>query len=673
MFRRQLPPQTPFISLIALAIYSLPAGAATFTVINLNDNGPGSLRQAILDANATAGDDTVNFQNGLSGTITLSSGVLSITSHVVINGPGAGALAISGKRTSRVFLVDQGAVATIQALTVKEGRPATGDGGGIFVYGGTLTVDRCVISNNSASNGGGIGNQGGALTITNSTVFGNSAQTFAGGVGSGDGGAMTIVNSTLYGNYAGWRGGGIYNFPSNSLSVYNSTLTGNQAADCGGGIGSDHIVTIANSLVSGNTIQFPNPLQQGIEVCNSGSSIAFASQGHNLFGENGQSRVSNAVLHPSDRIPSGSVNTVINPVTNNGGPTPTLLPVPDGPAINAGDNALIPAGVTTDQRGTGFPRIVNETMDIGAAEVQPPSSVLAGLTSAGQIYYTVVTPTGAGDGLLVGETPNATYASNAWTYVPGQLARLSVGDFNGDGEGDLAGIAGNGSIWYTTERGAWTQVPGGLSQISVGDFNGDGQDDLVGLAGDGSIWYTPNLSVWFQVPGQLAQIQVGDLNGDGQDDLAGIAGNGSVWYTTDLSVWAQAPGQLAQLQVGDLNGDGKADLAGLASNGSVWYTTDLSVWTQAPGQLAQLQVGDFNGDGKADLVGVAGNSSVWYTTSLSVWTQLPGALSQLTTSDLNGDGKVDLVGLANNGSIWYATDLSAWTNLPGQLAQLAGR
>ena len=672
MFRNHLPTVISCSLSILLTTTNFPASAATFTVTNLNDNGPGSLRQAILNANTTAGDDTVNFQNGLSGTITLSSGVLSITSNVLIDGPGAGALAISGKRTSRVFLVDQGAVATIEALTVKEGRPATGDGGGIFVYGGTLTVDRCVISNNFATNGGGIGNQGGALTITNSTVFGNSAYSLAGGVGSGDGGVLTIINSTLYGNYAGWRGGGIYNFPSNSLNVYNSTLTGNQADDCGGGIGSDHIVTIANSLVSGNTALYTTD-QKNREICNLGSSIAFASQGHNLFGENGQSGVSNAVLHPSDRIPSGSANTVIIPMTDNGGPTPTLLPAPGGPAINAGDNALIPAGMITDQRGTGFPRIVNETVDIGAAEVQPPASVLAGLTSAGQIYYTLVTPTGADDGLLVGETPNATYASNPWTYVPGQLARLYVGDFNGDGEGDLAGVASNGTIWYATERGAWTQAPGGLSQISVGDFTGAGQDGLAGLASDGSIWYSTTLTGWTQVPGQLSQLVTGDFNGDGKADLAGIAANGSIWYSTDLTNWNQAPGNLAQLRAGDLNGDGKTDLAGIAANGSVWYSTTLTSWNQAPGVLAQLQVGDLNGDGQADLAGLASNGSVWYSTTLTGWTQLPGALSQLTASDLNGDGRVDLSGLAANGTIWYSTTLSGWNNLPGQLAQLAGR
>ena len=62
---------------------------ATFVVTNLNDSGPGSLRQAILSANANSpAADTINFQAGLTGTITLTSGELAITDSVTINGPG---------------------------------------------------------------------------------------------------------------------------------------------------------------------------------------------------------------------------------------------------------------------------------------------------------------------------------------------------------------------------------------------------------------------------------------------------------------------------------------------------------------------------------------------------------------------------------------------------------
>ena len=59
---------------------------ATFTVSNLLDSGPGSLRQAILDANASSGADTVGFSSGVGGTITLTS-QLAITDDLTIRGP----------------------------------------------------------------------------------------------------------------------------------------------------------------------------------------------------------------------------------------------------------------------------------------------------------------------------------------------------------------------------------------------------------------------------------------------------------------------------------------------------------------------------------------------------------------------------------------------------------
>ncbi|MFZ1639892.1 MAG: SBBP repeat-containing protein [Candidatus Contendobacter sp.] len=282
-----------------------------------------------------------------------------------------------------------------------------------------------------------------------------------------------------------------------------------------------------------------------------------------------------------------------------------------------------------------------------------PGLLLAGLASNGSIWYTTNLST--------------------WTQVPGGLGQLEVGDLNGDGKADLAGLASNGSIWYTTDRSTWTQIPGGLAQLRVGELNGDGKADLVGLASDGSIWYTTNRSTWTRILGALSRIVVGDFDGDGKaDDLAGVASDGSIWYTTNLT-WTRIPGALSQIAVGDFDSDGKADdLAGVASDGSIWYTTNLSTWTRIPGALSRLVAGDFGGDGKADLAGVASDGSIWYTTNLSAWTRIPGALSRLVVGNFGGDGRDDLAGLASNGTIWYTTDRATWTNIPGQLNRLAG-
>ena len=90
----------------------------------------------------------------------------------------------------------------------------------------------------------------------------------------------------------------------------------------------------------------------------------FASLGNNLIGEtDGSSGWVGSDLTGTIATP---LNPLLAPLGNYGGPTQTMALLPGSPAIDAGNNALIPAGVTTDQRG--LPRIVNGVVDIGAFE-----------------------------------------------------------------------------------------------------------------------------------------------------------------------------------------------------------------------------------------------------------------------------------------------------------------
>src|SRR5262249_9621681 len=161
-----------------------------------------SLRQAILDANVTAGADTISF--GVGGTITLASTLPAISDDLTIDGTGQ---TISGNNAVRVLVVNTGASVTLRKLTITSGFTAgsqsVGSGAGIF-NSGTLTITNSTISGNRAEeDGGGIVNDVGAtLTIANSTVSGNSASDAAGGIGNDDNAIMTIANSTVSGNRA---------------------------------------------------------------------------------------------------------------------------------------------------------------------------------------------------------------------------------------------------------------------------------------------------------------------------------------------------------------------------------------------------------------------------------------------------------------------------------------
>src|SRR5512138_3546489 len=87
--------------------------------------------KAILDANAAPGADVVEFQ-GVSGTITLSSGDLQITDDLTINGPGANVLVISGNYARDVFVTVK--TVEINDLTITRGKPGM-DAGGIYNFG----------------------------------------------------------------------------------------------------------------------------------------------------------------------------------------------------------------------------------------------------------------------------------------------------------------------------------------------------------------------------------------------------------------------------------------------------------------------------------------------------------------------------------------------------------
>ena len=106
----------PYLCLLTLTMASaVPSFAATQTVINTNDSGAGSLRQAI--ANASSGD-TITFTLPNPSTITLTSGYLEINKDLTITGPGQAQLAIDGNKQFTVFFVDYPSQVSMSGLTI---------------------------------------------------------------------------------------------------------------------------------------------------------------------------------------------------------------------------------------------------------------------------------------------------------------------------------------------------------------------------------------------------------------------------------------------------------------------------------------------------------------------------------------------------------------------------
>ncbi len=307
----------------------------------------------------------------------------------------------------------------------------TGDsGGGIYNDGSsdnnTLRLINSSVSGNTANlGGGGIYNQGGTLGLNNSSVSGNTAN-YGGGIVNADdggysGGLATLTNSTISANTAREDGGGIYNgfsyVGSTTLNLINTTVTNNTADsdgdDTGNGGGVFNTSDLPGPINVSNTIiadNFDNSTSADINPDVSGS--RFTDSGNNLIGNNtGNTDFTTSTLVGTSSDP---IDPKLSPLQNNGGATLTHALLADSPAINAGNNDLVPASVATDQRGAGFNRTFNGVVDIGAYEVQPPITLLPVNTD------TVVTNTndsGAGSLRQAILNANANAGADTITFV----------------------------------------------------------------------------------------------------------------------------------------------------------------------------------------------------------------------------------------------------------------
>jgi hypothetical protein len=230
---------------------------STYTVSNLADSGPGSLRQAVLDANAQGGANQITFALDLHGSIALTSGELEVDNDLTITGPGADTIALSGNNSSRVFEIAGGSHVSISALAFMQGRASAG--GSIFEEtGAALTLSHCAFSANEAvgdANGNALGgavfaSAGATLQVTSCSFQNNQTD----GTNQSFGGALynlgtaTVTGSSFSANQAmgstasvnqpvgaGNLGGAIMDEDGSTLVVSHSTFTSNQALGAAGG------------------------------------------------------------------------------------------------------------------------------------------------------------------------------------------------------------------------------------------------------------------------------------------------------------------------------------------------------------------------------------------------------------------------------------------------------
>ena len=198
-------------------------------------------------------------------------------------------------------------------------------GGGLYLYpGASLTMSGCTVAGNDASVGGGVYGGAADSAIADSTITGN--------FGELDGGALVI----------------------DSVHLTNSTIANNSAWNGGstGGIIVRADSEIESSIIARNTSYVP-----AVSDLSSGGTPVTISGANNLV-----MRADATVTLPPDTLHD---DPLLGALADNGGPTQTLALLPGSPAIDAGNDV---AGLVTDQRGTGFPRVLGARADIGAYE-----------------------------------------------------------------------------------------------------------------------------------------------------------------------------------------------------------------------------------------------------------------------------------------------------------------
>lgn len=603
---------------------------ATLTVSSLADGGPASLRGALAQAQS---GDTIEFASSLNGgTIFLSGaqGELQLQTNVTIQGPGASNLTVSGNNASRVFSVFSGVNASITGLTITGGRNTfttlnTAAGGGIL-NNGTLSLEGCIITGNTAdasgpitsfSFGGGIFSQGN-LSLTNCTVSGNTAH--AGAVGTAKGGGiymaapftLTLTNSTVTANVATGAalavGGGICGEPVDilqnagpTLILSDCSLTNNTAITPPGVTGNPAALGGGIYVAGGGSVQTVSLVRCQL-VGNAATGIASAAGG-GLYGSIGGqfpnmltlSRCTIATNQVAANAVAGDTGTTTLVSAEGGGIWAAADPLMIGATTIAGNTVTASLAAGGGGGGAALARgggiyseeqvtLSDSTVSGNMLNVTAPTG--EGISAGGGLYY-------QGSGTL--DLTNCTIAANvasdaASTSVDGAGGGLSINSSPfGDPEASLrnctiAGNSANGSaggieinegalvemINTIVARNTVAQVPSDVSGAVVSRGH-----NLIGAANGSSGWGATDLT------GSILQ----PLN----PLLGPLQNNGGP--TATLALLAGSPA----INAGDNSGAPAFDQRGPGFPRIANGTIDLGAFEVQPTPIAPLRITSVTG------------------------------------------------------------------------------
>ena len=302
-------------------------------------------------------------------------------------------------------------------------------------------------------------------------IAGNVASNLGGGIEASDGmgpSGLTITNSTIADNSTASSGGGVVSFFTPTLT--NDTIAGNSSTVSQAGAGL--YIPVGVLPVLKNTVIAQN-LANGIESDVDGSGLIDSTSSFNLLGNTSVSGITDGSQGNQIGSSLSPLDAELGPLTNNGGINKTIAPNTGSPAIAAGliANAVDPTTsdpIPFDQRGVGFPRVVNSTIDIGAYQTQATATNLSVQAVSGTYGGTrtlTATLTSGGDpvvGELVDIHLGALDLGTMTTDINGvaTFSNVSLGAFNAgtytgaisasfDGDSSFAASSGSANLAVT--------------------------------------------------------------------------------------------------------------------------------------------------------------------------------------------------------------------------------
>lgn len=678
-----------------IGILAGSAHAATFTVTNTDDNGPGSLRAAIAQTENNLENDTIEFDSAYFSVpreLVLTSGQFTINADnadgvirtVTILGPGADRLTINANHSSRIFEIAAFGSLNLNGVRLVNGNAPSGyKGGAINSNSGYLgpdivglTVSNSILSGNHADYAGAIMAFGAVLN--NCAIFGNSANIAGALVITGD---SQIINTTIADNETTFDAAINIHYYAivkfiNSAVIFNRSLSTNNQVAGVIGVGSLNInpsIYSINSIFARNESASTVTYDLDIRINTAGNSVIERSIETIIETDLGGNQI--------------AVDPLLSrTMTTDGGVIPGNRPLNGSPVIDAGSDCVLvadgctPSPVLTDRRGVVRPQDGNgdgtAVTDIGTFEVEPVSP-----TTDAIVDLQPESDSG------VSNTDNITfYTSLSFTVT--NVAQNSNIELLRDGVPVASATSAGDSVILVdplvTQNGyhnytARETLPGGSS--------GEGPTTQVTIDTVG-----PSVTI-SKAETQADPTRIQPIRFSGQVsepidglDISDISLTGSTANVSEATIQMAQLGLAFSYQVGSVLSSGVVttsipsgrftDIAGNANAATVApasVTLDLSATpastcgvfpfrtgTELPISpvTKAVAVGDYDGDGILDIAVITD------VRMLSFYRGLGGrkfaaredmafphqwAFSQLFTEDIDGDGKRDLILMARQG------------------------